>query len=169
MTPRHPPAEWFERWPDLPPEARAQLLAHALECTACRGRLTQEDPTRAFALLAARPLPEALLERVSQNVSRAVAMGTPRPASRGLRSAGWTAIAASLLLALGLAVLAPDRPEAPRTALREPVSVQAVTRTPAAAAVPATIQLLSPENAEVYDISVGDARIVMVFDAELDI
>ena len=171
MTHEHPPAEWFELWPDLPQEARAELLAHALQCAACRERLTREDPTRAFSLLAATPLPDDLLERVSRDVDRAIAASASRPAGRRLRGAGWTAIAASLLLALGLAVLAPERPETPGVSVPVPAPgpVQAETRTPAPVAPPATIELLSPQDAEVYDISVGDARIVMVFDAEIDI
>ena len=168
MTPLHPPAEWFERWPDLPQDTRAELLAHALGCSTCRLRLTGDDPTRAFALLSARPFPDELLERVSRNVGRALDASAAKPASRRLRGAGWSAIAASLLLALGLALLAPDRPQAPGAVRQLPAAVQAETRTPPAGA-PATIQLLSPQDAEVYDFSVGGTRIVMVFDAEIDI
>jgi anti-sigma factor RsiW len=169
LTLHHPPAEWFERWPDLPQAARSELLAHTLECAACQERLTRDDPSRAFALLAARSLPDDWLERVSRDVDRAVAASAARPASRGLRGGGWAAIAASLLLALALAVLAPDRPEAPVAAVPRVEAVQADKGTPFGGAPAATIQLLSPQDAEVYDISVGDTRIVMVFDAEIDI
>ena len=169
MTSHHPPAESFERWPDLSGPARTELLAHALECAACRERLTHDDPSRAFALLATRPLPDEWLERLSRDVGRAVAASAARPASRGLRGGGWAAIAASLLLAIGLAVLAPDRPEAPVAAVPRVEAVQADTGTPLAGAPPASIELLSPQDAEIYDISVGDTRIVMVFDAEIDI
>lgn len=169
MSSLHPPGASFAGYPDLPQREREALLRHALDCAECRHRLTRDDPTRAFALLSLRPLPDTLLEQVSRQVGRAVASSAEGPARRRLRGAGWSAIAASLALAAALSVLVPDRPEAPAVLAPHPGAVRAESLMPPAAAQPATIQLLSPQDAEVYDISVGDTRIVMVFDAEIDI
>lgn len=164
----HPPEDRFAAYEELERDEREELLRHASECARCRGRLLAVDPTRAFALLAVRPLPDPVLQRVSDGVRRRIDAASP---ARDAGRFAWGAIAASLVLAAILGGLVVRHP----TSIGAPV---AGPRVEAARVVeprserdrePGAIEVLSPAGAEVYDLSVGEARIVMVFDAEIDI
>jgi len=133
---------------------RRALLAHAARCAACRGQLVAGDPAKIFALLAAHPMPEEILEEVSAGVR-----GAPSRAPRtGLRAAAAWAAAAVLVGALALVLREPG------TALGPPPDV-------AALAVPAGgLRLLRPPSAaRVVDLTVGQTQVVMIFDEGLDL
>jgi len=167
MSPSHPPQSRWSAFDELRRAEREELLRHAYECAECRDRLLEADPTRAFALLSVRPVPEPVLEQVSAGVRRQ--LDAPRPARR-VGGVAWGAIAASLVLAATLGGLVVRQ----RSVIGAPAggpqveSARAVEPGPEYAE-PSAIEVLSPAGAEVYDLSVGDARIVMVFDSEIDI
>ena len=124
------------------------------------------DASRAFAFLAFEPLPDAALDRVSQTVRL---LTEPQPVAARPRRLAWASIAASLLLAAGLGGLLwqSPHPDAGRPGL--PSATQASVTAKHAEALPAGVEVLAPAGAAVYDLSVGDAQVVMIFDAELDI
>jgi hypothetical protein len=156
------------RYDELGRAERDALLRHAYECAECRGRLVAADPARAFALLAVRPLPEGTLATVSDGVRRRIAP----PAAAGRRAGlAWGAIAASLLLAAALSGLGGLRPSgtARRTAGPSFEGARAAGLARERGREPGAVEVLSPAGAEVYDLSVGEARIVMIFDADIDI
>ncbi|MBZ5640614.1 MAG: hypothetical protein LAO51_17900 [Acidobacteriia bacterium] len=156
--------------PDLPrldylPEAdRREVLRHLHVCAACRRQAIADDPSRVFALLAAREVPRGVLERVSSGVAEAVRRGETasthlRP--RRLRATAAWAAAAALAAALLL-------PLAGDFARPGPKGVAAVL---APAAVPrAGAEVVSPPGqAQVVNLTVGETQLVMIFDPRIDL
>jgi hypothetical protein len=166
----HPDLRAWVAGEELPSGERAGLLDHVLRCSACRAGIAAQDPSRLFALLALEPVPAEVLERVSRRASEAVDRETARRAARS-RGVAFAAIAAAVLLAavVGVRWLSGDAAGPP------PPPVRAETAPPrpaveAAPAFPASIELLqSPGDADVVELSVGDVRVVMIFDERLDI
>jgi hypothetical protein len=157
----------WTRFDELEGSRRASALEHARGCAACRRLLLVDDPSRAFALLAARPIPPAVLERVSSRVASAIATGDLAASDRTARhvaAAGW---AAALLLAAGAAGLLSGPSEVPE------LSTPAVTRAVMASGeigLQAGVEVLSsPGNARIVDLAVGDTQVVMIFDEGLDL
>ena len=168
MTP-HPEQRLVERYEELSPARREELLRPAAECESCRALLARRDPSRLFALLAVQPVASRDLDRLSAGLDREIDRLEPR--GRGSRR--WPAvasIAASLLLAgfVGLPVLrhAPDssrgRMDEPR-----PATALAVQHEPSPMA---GVRLLStPGDAQVMELAIGEMQVVMIFDEALDI
>ena len=141
---------------DLPPEERAAIHAHVGQCGACRAIWVGVDPSRLFALLADRALPQDLVDAVSAGVAAEI--------DDGATSVPWTgravvAVAASVLLALGAVFFGSPGPgePAPVAEFRE--------ITPGAQLV----LLESPGDPRVMDFTVGDTQVVMIFDQEFDL
>jgi len=164
-------------WEELTGDDRMVHLRHVRECPSCRALLASDCPEALFGMLALEPLPAAALQSLSSNVQRAIE--DERPAGTGIRR--WlqvAGLAASLLIAGWLgAYLTRTEPEPIREApavARQPVVKpedwkqihQQIDRM-----VPAEgIELVSsPSSAQVVDFTVGDTRVVMIFDQELDI
>jgi hypothetical protein len=148
----------------LPPDRRDQLLQHLRKCSACRGAWSASDPSRLFSMLSVRELPGDLLDSVSEGVFSAIDSGTPTPArvggARSLRAAG--ALAAGILLAVTLVLFTGRVPDvgSPVDSLAELGEI----------APGATVALLdSPGEARVVDLTMGETRVVMIFDQELDL
>lgn len=137
--------------------ARAEAVAHARACPACRAGLLAADPVAVFALLDEVEIPETLLLSVSAGVGAALDRQAPRRA--WLRpAAAWAAAAG---LALGLLV-----PAAVRRGPGPPLASSAAVVPPRAER--AGIEALrTPGPAQVLDLTVGDTQVVMIFDAEL--
>lgn len=150
---------------------RAVVLRHAAGCSACRDRLLADDPTRIFAFLDTSPVPAAALDRLTTAVNAEL----DRPAPRRRASSAWGPIAASLLLGalVGAYLLnRPDLPGLPELPGNVPPATTAAVGAGARPVdtVPASgIELLEPTDAQVYDLSVGETQIVMIFDKGLDI
>lgn len=159
------PTIWIEL-DALAGDARTALLAHAHACSACRKRLLAEDPTRAFALLALRPVPQAALARVSASVMAAVdaAHEAPLPATRRAVVAGW---AAAAILAIAVAGMLASPLRAPRME-DDPADI-ALGVSPLGPARAGVEVLSSPGASRVVDLAVGETQVVMIFDERLDL
>jgi hypothetical protein len=161
----------------LTPRERREALEHARSCADCRRVLVGDEPGRLFALLGVDSLPESALERLSDRVESAIG-----PA-RAARPHGWRAasLAASLLLGVvfgGYLVTARrDEPAAEGrrvAAERAPAVPEAMWRVPPGTALPPEpvrgVELISsPGTGRVVNLAVGQTRVVMIFDEELDI
>ena len=162
-----PSPEELSRFEALPDERRGDLLEHVRGCAACRDAWTASDPTRLFALLSTRGVPEGILDEVSEGVFSAIDSGAPTPARRGggfnLRAVG--ALAAGILFALGIVFFSGKSPE-----IGSPVGPVAEIAEITEIAPGASVALLdTPGEARVIDLTMGEARVVMIFDQELDL
>jgi len=160
----HPVIETLRNLDDLAGAERDSVLDHAAGCERCREVLAAEDPTRIFALLGRRPIPESLLDDLSADVSAAIDAGvTPRgigPARRTWAVGAW---AAAVLLAIGLVFVTDG--EAPRAPFEETVAEVTSMTTPRA-----TVAVLeSPGEAQVVDLALGETQVVMIFDREMEL
>lgn len=168
----HPAAERLAALAhERPGPGRDALLRHLAGCASCRAGWLAEDPSRLFALLSVEPVSELALERLSRNVSRAVAREAP-PARAIPRRYAVAAIAAALMLAALMGIEWTRRPLAPsRPAAVGGPAVGALTGPEPVPRFPQPgIQLIeSPGAAQVLDLSVGDTQFVMIFDEALDI
>lgn len=151
---------------ESPGPARSELLLHLRDCPACRAWLASRDPSRLFALLALEPVPAAFLERLTAAVDQAV----PRVAGRstGVERWGLASLAASLVLAslVGAYLWEREAATVPSGSAAERL-VEAVEQP----AGPAFELLSSPGTAtvQVLDLPLGDSRLVMIFDKDLDL
>ena len=146
---------------------RRELLEHVAGCAACRAALAAEDPSLLFSLLTLEPVPPSVLERVSRGVAQAAeAAGRDRAPRRWALAS----LAASLFVAVALGGYAWLRP-APAPVVQATQAEPVPRQMPADTAVPVgMIELLeSPGEAQVLEIDVGQARLVMIFDEALDI
>ena len=161
MSP-HPSPGRLSLVDDLPPEERDAIRAHVGQCGACRAIWAGADPTRLFALLADRALPEDLVDAVSAGVAAGI--------DGGATSVPWTrravvAVAASVLLALGAVFFGSPGPGPGEAApVAEPVA-ELREITPGAQLV----LLESPGDPRVMDLTMGDMQVVMIFDEEFDL
>ncbi len=157
----HPDPREFDA---LSGSERLAALEHLGECAACRRELAAEDPTRLFALLAARAVPPRALDLVFSAVAGAIREGRApafRPRSRRLLAASAWAAAAALAAAL----LVPSGGGAGRTAVSGDVAAL-VPRTASRAGVEV---VASPGVPQVVDLTVGETQIVMIFDPRIEL
>jgi anti-sigma factor RsiW len=152
---------------DLPASDRRELLAHLRGCAACRAELAGHDPSLLFSVLALEPVPAGVLEQVSERAAVAIEREQRRSVTR--RALAWGSLAASILVAaLAGAYFLGDR-EAPVPGSPEMVEVLQ-TPEPEAAIPAGMIELLhSPSKADVVEMSIGDVRVVMIFDEAMGI
>jgi anti-sigma factor RsiW len=166
VTSPHPDPSVLERLAELPPERRRQATEHVASCAECRSTLAAGDPSRMFTLLADRPIPETVLDQVSGSVMEAIRLEQGRPPVRG--RAEWLragALAAGLALAalLGVRLAGPvDGPIA---------SVAPGEGAPAPVASPRLGLELhgNDDSVEVFDLTVGETQVVMIFDERLEL
>ena len=134
---------------------REELLDHVRICVRCRASLAEDDPSRLFALLARHAVPSRIVEGVSEGVREAIG-SSARSAAGGSYAAAWAA-------ALLLAAIAGWR-------LVSPVPVPVASKLAGPPRDRAEVDVLSsPGSAQVVDLAVGDAQIVMIFDEGLDL
>ena len=143
---------------------REHALEHLGECEACQRETAAGDPTRLFALLATRPVPQAILDEVSGRVAAAVrgeeAVRVRLPSPRLRTASAWAAAAA-----LAAALLLPLAGGPGRTAPEDPAVAFAPAATPRAG-----VQVVSsPGVSQVVDLTVGETQLVMIFDPGLDL
>jgi hypothetical protein len=160
----HPSIETLLNLDELAATERDSVLDHAASCERCRDRLASEDPTRIFALLGRRPIPESLLDDLSASVSSSIDAGeTPRGIGVSHRRWAVGAWAAAVLLAIGLVFVTDG--EAPPDTVEEIVADVKVKTTPRA-----TVAVLeSPGEAQVVDLALGETQVVMIFDREMEL
>jgi len=160
----HPSPEMLSRLDGMAPDRRRELLCHVRACSACRSEWAASDPTRLFAMLSTRGVPEDLLDSVSEGVFAAIdsGIGAPRGVSRrwNLRAAG--ALAAGILFSLGIVFFTGETPEVGSPV--QPVLDLAEIAPGASLAL-----LETPGEARVIDLTMGETRVVMIFDQELDL
>jgi len=158
--------------PDRP--GRETALAHVRGCEPCRRRLCADEPSRLFALLALAPIPDTALEQVSRRVSAELHRETVGSAARR-RWFAVASIAASLFVAaifLGYSWMQSSETSqlARSVAIDAPASQIASVDWLEFDEPAGQIQLISsPGTAQVLDLTVGDTRVVMIFDEALDI
>lgn len=160
----HPSSETLSRLDGLPPDRRLEILRHVTTCSACRAEWAASDPTRLFAMLSTREVPEDLLDSVSEGVLAAIdsdSAAESRPAGTGkLRAVA--AVAAGVLFALGIVQFTGEVPEtvSPVQPVADLIEI----------APGASVALLdTPGEARVIDLTMGETRVVMIFDQELDL
>lgn len=159
----HLSAATFERFDELDRTARASAVEHASRCVACRDRLVATDPTRAFALLAAIPIPPERLDRLDADLGREIDRLSQRRVGISGRAVAF--IAASVALAAVVAGLVGERDRA-APAPRADRGSEAADAGPAYGRV----ELLSLSgDAQVLDLHVGGTQVVMIFDKDLDL
>ena len=169
MNEKHLASEQIAGFDALAASERENALAHMRVCGPCRERLCAEEPSRLFALLALEPIPDAALEQLSRRVS----VDLDRESGGAAVRRRWpevASIAASLFIAvifLGYSWM----PSSETSALAGPVAIDApASQFASADESPGQIQLISsPGTAQVLDLTVGDTRVVMIFDEALDI
>ena len=153
-------------------------------CRSCRAILIADRPEALFGLLAQTSIPPAALERLSQNVSSALDalevghgsgdVGDPQTPSRR-RWLVALALAASVALAMLIGLPLVRQDVGTEIAEATPVVVPQVLEVlksirPAVGGPVRGVELLSsPGEAEVVELAIGDAQVVMIFDKELDI
>jgi hypothetical protein len=143
---------------------RRETLEHLRGCETCRTALAEGDPARLFALLASRPMPQSVLDRVSAGVAAAVRNEVPvslRLPWRRARAASAWAAAAALASALLFPIIGGSPPSGPESA--------AVVLTPAAVPRAGVQVVSSPGVSQVVDLTVGETQLVMIFDSRLDL
>jgi hypothetical protein len=154
----------------LAPAEREEALGHLVRCADCRGVLAADGTERLFSLLATERVPDAVLDRLSASVTAAVAAEEPaRPRRLGFAAAS---VAASLLLAglLGTYLLKSEvePPPVPAAVAVAPVPAPAPAQAaPSGVETSSGFELVTPEEAEVVRVRIGDAELVMVFDEAL--
>lgn len=160
----------FLREPDLlPARERGELLDHAAGCAACRLLLVKSDPSRLFALLARTPVPASVVGRLAERIEPPAARAAgAAPTVSPLRS--YASLAASLLLAAALGAYSlwtPFDPTDPATSTIAMVPGLAAHDVEESGG---SVRLLSsPGQAQVIDLSVGETRVTMIFDGDLEL
>jgi len=156
----HPDRRMLSGFDALDEVERGEVLSHVSSCESCRTIWSEADPSRLFAILGTQSLPLAPLDRLTARINEELDDLDAEPAATR-RGSGWASLAASILLAALIGGYMISRPE---------------TRTDevAAAAVDqgfggSGIEVMTPADADVYDLMVGDTQIVMIFDERLDI
>jgi hypothetical protein len=156
-------------WDSASAAEREAWVTHVDACAECRARWLADDPSLMFALLAREPIPDAVLDAVSDTVAAEIRHDEKRPAANRFRA--WPVAAALAAAALLLvAILVPW--SGPGTESRD---VGPVVELPIDdAAVPASlglgVEVLStPGRAQVVDLTVGEMQVVMIFDEEVDL
>ena len=142
---------------------RREVLGHVAVCGSCRAVWVEADPSRLFALLEADAVPTAALDRLTERVNEEIdAVATTSIRRRpGL---GWASLAASVMLAAAVGGYLVSRPDVVGPAnVAEAVAIQQDRFAGSG------IEVMTPADADVFDLTVGDTRIVMIFDERLDI
>ena len=142
---------------------RGRVLRHVGECASCRAAWVEVDPSRLFALLDAAPVPEAALDRLTARINDEIDAVEVVTTGRGPRF-GWASLAASLLLAVAIGSYLVTRPDVGGGA-----GVAEVVATQEEQFAGGGIEVMTPADADVYDLTVGETQIVMIFDEGLDI
>jgi hypothetical protein len=167
----HPDRHDFERLDAMGRAERELLLDHVAACARCRRELASDDPVRAFALLGRFDPPAERLDELSGRVAAAIDAADRRePARAPVRV--WGALAAALLLAgaISWVVGLGPTPRAPLPVDAGPMSETASIEPMAVPVAPEPLRVSGPSGGgQVVEMTVGDARLVMIFDDDLDL
>ncbi len=159
----HPDSASLRDLDALGPERRDEVLDHVAACSRCRDMFMASDPTRVFALLGRRPIPEDVLEDISASVMAGIEAGEPVPANRFApgKAWAWSAWAAAVILGVALVLVPVKKTPGPET----PEVVAEFHARPRA-----TVTVInSPGEARVIDLAIGETQVVMIFDREMDL
>ena len=153
-------------------ESRRELLEHVRDCADCRATVLAEEPSRLFALLTLDAVPPEILDRLSRRLDERPA--APRRPGRPL--AAVLSLAASIVLAGFLGSYLLSHPPQEITALAvpptaDPVWVSSRPAQPQSARQAGPVHgvelLSSPGAGKLVNLSVGETRVVMIFDEAL--
>jgi len=159
----HPGRQRLSDFDALEDVERREVLLHLADCGPCRSIWLDADPSRAFALLEIDSVPTSSLDGLTARINDAIDAVEARPAARRA-GFGWASLAASVLLTAvigGYLVSRPgveERPIVAGTSVVQPDEFAG-----------SGIEVMTPADADVYDLTVGDTQIVMIFDERLDI
>jgi hypothetical protein len=157
----HPDRQALSGFDALDQVERDAVLLHVASCASCRAIWSEADPARLFALLGAESVPVAALDRLTVRLNDDLAA---QPASFAGQRFGWASLAASFLLAVAIGGYLISRPD---IGIATAVPVATVAQEDEFAG--SRIEVMTPADADVYDLTVGDTQIVMIFDERLDI
>lgn len=163
MIDRHPDPLRLADFDALEDSVRREVLDHVAVCGACRSIWVDADPARVFALLEDDSVTQSALDGLTARINDEIDTLQTEPAGRraGL---GWASIAASVLLTAVIGGYLISRPQVGGVPI---VAETAVKQHDEFAG--SGIEVMTPAEAEVYDLTVGDTQIVMIFDERLDI
>ncbi len=161
----HPDRASLHDLDTLAPERRDEVLDHVAVCSRCRDAFVAGDPTRVFALLNRRPIPDEVLGEVTAGVMAGIEAGVAAPAHRfghGRRRVwAWGAVAAAAILAVALVLVPRTEPPVPETHVAD-AAVNAAPRS--------TVTVIeTPGEAQLVDLTVGETQVVMIFDRDMDL
>lgn len=142
----------------------AAWIAHLESCAACAEAWDTADPSRMFRALCGEPLPEAVLEAVSDTVLRVIAADLQ--ADRARRRRAWLATAAAALLGAAFGSTAFHGPA------REPASVARTAEIDAIRAHDdhADVRVTTTsDEVRIVDLTVGGNQVVMIFDERMQL
>jgi hypothetical protein len=159
----HPDPHQLSQFDSLEDVERREVLRHVAACGACRSVWVEADPSRVFALLGADAMPETALDRLTAGINDEI--DAVETVSVGRRPGfGWASLAASVMLAAAIGGYLVSRPDVvSRASVAEAVATQHDQFAGSG------IEVMTPAGADVYDLTVGDTQIVMIFDERLDI
>jgi len=160
----HPDRQVLSGFDALGEVGRDEILRHVASCASCRAIWAEADPARLFALLGTESLPGAALDRLTARINDDIDDLAAEPAALARRGFGWASMAASFLLAAAIGGYLISRPD---TGIATAAPVATVAQEDEFAG--SRIEVMTPANADVYDLTVGDTQIVMIFDERLDI
>lgn len=152
-------------WDTAPAVERRRWMGHVESCSRCRDRWLGEEPSRLFSLLEEAPVDREILDDLTDGVLEEIG-GIPR---KGIGSRTVAVLAASFILAvLALPFLMVTGTTGPATSpvIAENAIPPAGLYEPTAAGV----EILStPGTARVVDMTVGETKVVMIFDERLEL
>jgi len=167
----HPDPGAWARLDAVAGAERARLVGHAAACARCRARLVAEDPVSAFALLGLEEPPAERLDELSVRVAAAVDRAAGSRGRTSARTWGTLAAAGALAAVIGVAVgVRPVPVPAPPVGgpMAPVASVEPMPVPEPAGLEPLRVRGPSGE-AQVVELTVGDAHVVMIFDDGLDL
>jgi hypothetical protein len=168
----HPSPQRLSELETAAGQCRRELLEHVRDCAECRATVLAEEPSRLFALLSLDAVPPEILDRLSRRLGERPA--APRRAARPFGA--MLSLAASIVLAGFLGAYLLSHPpleiatlDAPPPA--DPVWVSSRPPEPRDARHAGPIHgvelLSSPGAGTLVNLSVGETRVVMIFDEAL--
>ena len=153
-------------WDSVPKAERVKWIKHIDSCALCRNKWLDEEPSRVFCLLADSPIDETELEDLSSRVLEEIE-GDKR--DHGSLARVTVVIAASFLLAaLTVPFMVTPGPIGPSVDDQVTSTVPNSISPYQPAATEVEI-LATPGFSRVVDMTVGETKVVMIFDERLEI
>lgn len=159
----HPHRRLLSDFDALEDLERTEVLGHVAACRLCRAIWLEADPSRVFALLEGDSVSESALEDLTARINDQIDAVQAEPTGRRA-GYGWASLAASVLLTAVIGGYLISRPDVGGGSIVVGTTVEQREEFGGSG-----IEVMTPADAEVYDLTVGDTQIVMIFDERLDI